>query len=67
MKSGRGPLPGARAASSHTGALARRSDVLVEALFRQAGVIRTDTLEELFDVATLLAHQPVPGGTAWRS
>jgi acyl-CoA synthetase (NDP forming) len=31
-------------------------------LFRQAGIIRTDTLEELFDVANLLAHQPVPKG-----
>jgi acetate---CoA ligase (ADP-forming) len=34
----------------------------VNALFRDAGVIRTDTLEELFDVAALLAHQPVPAG-----
>jgi acyl-CoA synthetase (NDP forming) len=34
----------------------------VDALFRQAGVIRTGTLEELFDVATLLAHQPLPAG-----
>ena len=38
---------GARAASSHTGALAV-SDTVVDALFRQAGVIRTDTLQELF-------------------
>ena len=58
VKSGRSSA-GARAASSHTGALAAR-DVVVDALFRQAGVIRTDTLEELFDVATLLAHQPIP-------
>jgi acyl-CoA synthetase (NDP forming) len=34
--------------------------VTVDALFRQAGVIRTDTLAEMFDVATLLASQPVP-------
>ena len=34
----------------------------MDALFRQAGVIRTGTLEELFDVATLLSHQPVPLG-----
>jgi acyl-CoA synthetase (NDP forming) len=34
----------------------------VSALFSQAGIIRTDTLEELFDVANLLAHQPVPEG-----
>ncbi len=52
---------GARAASSHTGALAA-SNAVVDGLFRQAGIIRTTTLEELFDVATLIAHQPVPGG-----
>jgi acetyl coenzyme A synthetase (ADP forming)-like protein len=52
---------GARAASSHTGALAA-SDTIVDALFRQSGVIRTETLEELFDVAALLAHQPLPAG-----
>ncbi len=61
VKSGR-TRAGARAAASHTGALLAASDVTVDALFRQAGVIRVDTLEELFDVATLLAHQPVPRG-----
>ena len=60
VKSGRSSA-GARAASSHTGALAS-SDAVVDALFEQSGVIRTNTLEELFDVATLLAHQPVPTG-----
>ena len=60
VKSGRSRA-GSRAASSHTGALAE-ADPVVDALFRQAGVIRTQTLEELFDVATLLAHQPVPRG-----
>ena len=35
---------------------------MVDALFHEAGVIRTSTLEELFDVATLLAHQPLPPG-----
>ena len=60
VKSGRSTA-GARAASSHTGALAA-SDIVVDALFRQAGVIRTDTLQELFDVAALLAHQPLPAG-----
>ena len=60
VKSGRS-VSGARAASSHTGALAS-SDTVVDALFRDAGVIRTDTLEELFDVAALLAHQPLPTG-----
>jgi len=61
VKSGRSTA-GARAASSHTGALLAASDVTVDALFRQAGVIRTDTLEELFDVASLLANQPIPSG-----
>ncbi|MPZ53522.1 MAG: GNAT family N-acetyltransferase [Acidimicrobiia bacterium] len=60
VKSGRSEA-GIRAASSHTGALAS-SDVAVDALFHQAGVIRVDTIEELFDVATLLAHQPIPSG-----
>jgi acetyl coenzyme A synthetase (ADP forming)-like protein len=60
VKSGRSRA-GARAASSHTGALAS-TDAVASALFRQAGMIRTDTLEELFDVANLLAHQPVPLG-----
>ena len=60
VKSGR-TKSGARAASSHTGALAG-SDAAVEALFHQSGVIRTDTIEELFDTALLLASQPVPTG-----
>ncbi|HSQ00925.1 MAG TPA: acetate--CoA ligase family protein, partial [Candidatus Dormibacteraeota bacterium] len=37
-------------------------DIVVDALFEQAGVIRTDSLEELFEVAALLANQPVPAG-----
>jgi acetyl coenzyme A synthetase (ADP forming)-like protein len=61
VKSGRSSA-GQRAASSHTGALLAASDTTVDALFRQHGVIRTDTLEEMFDVATLLANQPVPKG-----
>ncbi|HYI07581.1 MAG TPA: GNAT family N-acetyltransferase [Thermoanaerobaculia bacterium] len=60
VKSGRSPA-GARAASSHTGALAS-SDAIVSDLFRQAGIIRTDTLEEMFDVASVLATQPLPAG-----
>jgi acetyl coenzyme A synthetase (ADP forming)-like protein len=52
---------GARAASSHTAALAS-SDTAVEALFRQAGVIRAGTLEELVDAAALLSSQPLPLG-----
>ncbi|REK09225.1 MAG: GNAT family N-acetyltransferase [Actinobacteria bacterium] len=61
VKSGRSAA-GSRAASSHTGALAS-SDVAVDALFRQAGVIRVDTIEELFDAASLLANQPIPAGS----
>jgi acetate---CoA ligase (ADP-forming) len=61
VKSGRSAA-GARATSSHTGALLSASDVTVDALFEQAGVIRTDTLHELFDVAALLTKQPVPRG-----
>ncbi len=60
VKSGRTEA-GARAASSHTGALAGM-DVAVDALLGQAGVVRTDTIHELFDVAGLLANQPVPRG-----
>lgn len=60
VKSGRSEA-GARAAVSHTGALAA-PDVAVDALLTQSGVIRTETMEELFDAATLLANQPVPHG-----
>jgi acetyl coenzyme A synthetase (ADP forming)-like protein len=60
VKSGRSAA-GTRAASSHSAALANL-DVAVDALFGQAGVIRTNTLEELFDVAALLSTQPVPAG-----
>jgi acetate---CoA ligase (ADP-forming) len=60
VKSGRSAA-GTRAASSHSAALASL-DVGVDALFAQAGVIRTSTLEELFDVVALLSSQPVPKG-----
>jgi acetate---CoA ligase (ADP-forming) len=52
---------GSKAASSHTAALAG-SEAAVNALFHQAGVTRTATLDELVDVATLLSAQPVPRG-----
>ena len=61
VKSGRTPA-GSRAASSHTAALLSSSDVTVDALFRQAGVIRTDTLGELLDTASLIGTQPLPRG-----
>jgi succinyl-CoA synthetase alpha subunit/GNAT superfamily N-acetyltransferase len=60
MKAGR-TTAGARAASSHTAALAG-SEAAVDALFDQAGVLRVDTLEELLDVTGLLAGQPLPRG-----
>jgi acetate---CoA ligase (ADP-forming) len=62
IKSGRSPA-GARAGASHTGALVSASDVTVDALFGQAGVIRTDTMAELFGVASLLVSQPPPEGS----
>lgn len=60
VKSGRGDA-GARAASSHTGSLAG-GDTAAEAMFWQTGVIRVDTLEELFNTTMLLSSQPVPRG-----
>jgi acetyl coenzyme A synthetase (ADP forming)-like protein len=53
---------GNRATSSHTGALLSASDITVDALFQQAGVIRTDTMAELLDVALLVGSQPLPTG-----
>ena len=61
VKSGRSTA-GFRATQSHTGALVAASDVTVEALFKQSGVIRTDSLEQMFDVAAFLSTQPVPKG-----
>ena len=61
VKGGRSPA-GARATASHTGALLSASDVTVDALFSQSGVIRTDTMQELFDVGALLSAQPIPAG-----
>jgi acyl-CoA synthetase (NDP forming) len=61
VKAGRSRA-GVRAAASHTGSLLAASDVTVDALFRQSGVIRTDTLEEMFDVATFLTSQRPPAG-----
>jgi acetyl coenzyme A synthetase (ADP forming)-like protein len=61
VKSGRGSA-GFRATQSHTAALLSTSDVTVDALFKQNGIIRTDTLDEMFEVTSVLAHQPVPRG-----
>ncbi|HXW79765.1 MAG TPA: GNAT family N-acetyltransferase, partial [Acidimicrobiales bacterium] len=60
VKSGRSAV-GRRAASSHTAALAS-SDDAVAALFHQTGVIRVDTIEELFDVAQVVGAQPLAAG-----
>jgi len=60
VKSGRTTL-GAKAASSHTGSLGGL-DVGVDALFEQTGVMRVETVQELFDVATALSNQPIPKG-----
>ncbi len=61
MKSGRSAA-GARAASSHTGALLAASDRTVDALFEQSGVVRAETLAEMLDLAALFGGQPLPEG-----
>jgi acyl-CoA synthetase (NDP forming)/GNAT superfamily N-acetyltransferase len=61
VKAGR-TSAGARAASSHTGALIAADDSTVEALFASAGVIRCDGLDDLLDAAAVLAEQPIPRG-----
>jgi acetyltransferase len=52
---------GARAASSHTGALAS-SNVASDVLFQNAGIIRVNSVEELFNLGTFLSTQPLPKG-----
>ena len=51
----------AKAAASHTGSLTG-SDEVLQAAFRRAGVLRVDTIGELFDMAEVLAKQPRPRG-----
>lgn len=60
LKAGRSQA-GSRAAGSHTAALAAK-DAVVGALFRQTGVIRAETMDEMFDVAACLDSQPLPAG-----
>jgi acetyltransferase len=60
IKSGR-TAHGARAASSHTGSLAG-SDAVYDAIFTQAGILRADRMEELFDYAVAFSKLPVPEG-----
>jgi acetyltransferase len=52
---------GARAVASHTGSLAGL-DVAADALFEQCGIIRVNSVEELFDLAQAFVLQPVPKG-----
>ena len=60
LKSGR-TASGAKAASSHTGSLAG-ADRAYDSAFERSGVIRADSIEHLFDIATALAYQPLPKG-----
>jgi len=60
LKAGRTML-GAKAASSHTGSLAG-SDRVYDAIFNQCGVLRGETLEELFDYVKAFSSQPLPKG-----
>ena len=65
LKAGRTP-EGAKAAMSHTGAI-MGSDEISDSLFIQSGVIRVDTMQDLFDLSTAFSKQPVPaiqGGVA---
>ncbi|MCD6264931.1 MAG: acetate--CoA ligase family protein [Deltaproteobacteria bacterium] len=52
---------GARAAASHTGSLAG-DEVIVDAAFRQAGIVRVSNTDELFDMAEVFASCPLPEG-----
>ncbi len=60
IKAGRTPQ-GAAAAASHTGSLAAE-DAICDAVFREAGIVRVDGIDELFNVAVLYAQQPLPAG-----
>jgi acyl-CoA synthetase (NDP forming) len=60
VKAGRSEA-GERAAGSHTAALSA-SDTAVEALFRQTGIVRAATLQEMFGIARAVTDQPLPPG-----
>jgi len=60
LKSGR-TSEGASAAASHTGSLAG-SDDICDAALKQAGIIRCETIEEMFNKAIAMAYQPLPKG-----
>jgi acetyltransferase len=61
IKAGR-TAAAAKAATSHTGALAG-SDVVLDAAFRRSGVLRVNSISDLFDMAEVLAKQPRPKGS----
>lgn len=61
LKSGRSSA-GAKAAASHTGAMAGE-DAVYDAAFKRAGIVRVESIEELFDCAELMAKQPRPRGS----
>jgi acetyltransferase len=61
LKSGRSEA-GAKAAASHTGAMAGE-DAVYDAAFKRSGIVRVDTIQELFDCAELTAKQPRPKGS----
>lgn len=60
LKAGRSES-GAKAAASHTGALAS-SDIATEAFFKQCGILRVGSLEELFEQSQAFSNQPIPRG-----
>ncbi|MDP7287143.1 MAG: acetate--CoA ligase family protein [Phycisphaerae bacterium] len=60
IKSGR-TTQGADAAASHTGSLAGE-DVICDAVLKEAGIIRVDTIDELFNSAIMMTYQPPPSG-----
>jgi 4-hydroxybutyrate---CoA ligase (ADP-forming) len=62
LKAGKTP-EGAKAAISHTGAL-MGADEVYDALFIQSGVIRVDTMQSLFELATAFSKQPIPSTKA---
>ncbi len=61
LKSGRSEA-GAKAAASHTGAMAGE-DAVYDAAFKRTGVVRVDTIQDLFDCAELMSKQPRPTGS----
>ena len=61
LKAGRSEA-GAEAAASHTGAMAGE-DAVYDAAFKRAGIVRVDTIQDLFDCAELMAKQPRPRGS----